>query len=465
VTGTPPTFAVNAVLQGRYRLDTLVGRGGMALVYRARDELLGRDVAVKIFQASAVNQAEIARQENELTVLAGLSHHSLVTLLDAGIDQTDPSEPHLYLVMELLGGADLKCRLDQGVLSLRQVAEIGVDIAEGLEYLHNRGVVHRDVKPANILMVEYGTGDPRLRAKLTDFGIARMSDSARLTDAGLTSGTAAYLSPEQAQRVEASPASDVYALGLVLLQCFTGEVAFPGQPVQAALARIHAGPPIPADLAPAMRDLLTAMTAMEPADRPPAREVALSLRQIVISEAGRHKLDGDGVPSADEAARMDAVRRFEILDTPPDGTFDRIAALAARVFSAPVAIVSVVDHDRIWFKARHGIDVDQIGREPGLCSSAILQNGPWIVEDARTDARALSNPLVASDFGLQFYAGVPLRTRDGFNLGTLCVLDFAPRPVTDAEIATLKDLAAMVMSELELRLESRRLRAQGTEAD
>jgi eukaryotic-like serine/threonine-protein kinase len=463
VTDSSSDFAVNTVLQGRYRLGELLGQGGMALVYRARDELLGRDVAVKIFQASAENQAEIARQENELTVLAGLNHHSLVTLLDAGVDLTDPAQPHLYLVMELVEGADLTGRLDQGVLSLRQTAEVGFDLAEGLEYLHSRGVVHRDVKPANVLMVEYRTGDTRLRAKLTDFGIARLSDSARLTPGGLTTGTAAYLSPEQVQRAEASPASDVYALGLLLLECLTGELAYPGQPVQSALARIQKDPSMPADLDPAMRELLSAMTARDPGERPSAREVALALREITIKDAGRHRVVSAD-PAADESARMDAVHRYEILDTPPDGAFDRITALAARAFSAPIAIVSVVDHDRIWFKSHHGLDLDQIDREPGLCASAILNEEAWIVEDARQDLRTLANPLVAGEFGLQFYAGVPLTTQDGFNLGTLCVLDFEPRPVTDAEVATLHDLAAVVMSELELRLESRRLRAQGIAA-
>jgi GAF domain-containing protein len=134
----------------------------------------------------------------------------------------------------------------------------------------------------------------------------------------------------------------------------------------------------------------------------------------------------------DEEARLAAVRRFEVLDTPPDGTFDRITALAARAFDVPIAIVSVVDTDRIWFKSRYGLaDVSEIERAPGLCASAILGDEPWIVTDAPSDPRALANPLVAGEFGLRFYAGVPLTTRDGYNLGTLCVLDTKPREVTE----------------------------------
>jgi two-component sensor histidine kinase len=156
-----------------------------------------------------------------------------------------------------------------------------------------------------------------------------------------------------------------------------------------------------------------------------------------------------------EERRMDAVRRFDILDTPPDGTFDRITALAARQLRVPIAIVSIVDHDRIWFKSHHGIDVGEISRDPGLCASCILQDEPWLVTDARKDPRTLANPLVAGQFGLQFYLGAPLKTRDGFNLGTLCVLDLAPRTPSELEVAMVKDLAAVVVDELELRLSAR----------
>jgi sigma-B regulation protein RsbU (phosphoserine phosphatase) len=156
-----------------------------------------------------------------------------------------------------------------------------------------------------------------------------------------------------------------------------------------------------------------------------------------------------------ESQRLDAVRRYDVLDTPPDGAFERVTAMAARLFDVPISIVSIVDSDRIWFKSHHGLDVDEIGREPGLCASAILQDDPWLVTDAACDPRTLANPLVAGEFGLRFYAGVPLTTHDGYNLGTLCVIDREPRQVSDAEVATLRDLASVVMDELELRLSAR----------
>lgn len=153
-----------------------------------------------------------------------------------------------------------------------------------------------------------------------------------------------------------------------------------------------------------------------------------------------------------EDARMRAVRRYDILDTPPDGAFDRVAELAAELLAVPIAIVSIVDTDRIWFKSHHGLDdVSQIDREPGLCASAILHEAPWVVTDAEHDPRTLANPLVAGGFGLRFYVGVPLTTHDGYNLGTLCVLDKTPRTVTDGQINMLEKLAALVMDQLELR--------------
>jgi GAF domain-containing protein len=164
----------------------------------------------------------------------------------------------------------------------------------------------------------------------------------------------------------------------------------------------------------------------------------------------------EGSIPENEDGRLEAVRRYDILDTPPDGAFDRITALAARLFDVPVSIVSIVDHDRIWFKSHYGLDVDQIERAPGLCASAVCQLDPWIVTDAQVDVRTLDNPLVAGELGLRFYFGVPLTTSDGFNLGTLNVIDFEPREVTADEVSTLKDLAAVVMDELELRLNAKR---------
>ncbi len=157
-----------------------------------------------------------------------------------------------------------------------------------------------------------------------------------------------------------------------------------------------------------------------------------------------------------ETLRMQAVRRYDILDSPPDGSFDHVTQIAARMLNTPIAIISIVDSDRIWFKSHHGVDAEQIPRDSGLCASAIMQKEPWLINDAQLDPRTISNPLVAGDFGLQFYLGIPLETQNGFNLGTLCVLDFEPRSVSDDQIANLQELARIVMDQMELRLAARR---------
>jgi len=444
----------DVLLRKRYRRLELIGRGGMAAVYRGRDEALARDVAIKMYPP-ATSAVDAKRQEDEVNVVAGLSHHSLVTLLDAGVERSDPGRPRVYLVMELVNGVDLQKMIATTPLTARQIAYIGHDLAEGLHYIHHNAVVHRDIKPSNILLVDYRDDSARTRAKLTDFGIALRSGSSATGDDGLTTGTAAYLSPEQVRRQEVGPSSDIYSLGLVLIECFTRELAFPGDPVPSALARLENDPHIPTGVPEPWASVLSAMTAADPAARPSASEVVTAMRDLVIAETGRHKTDPGFVPDHEES-RIDAVRRYNILDTPPEGAFDRITRLAARVLDVPIAIVSIVDTDRIWFKSHHGLDIAEIDREPGLCSSAIMHRTPWIVENARSNPHALANPLVAGEFGLQFYAGVPLQTTDGYNLGTLCVLDFEPRTLEEDEVATLEDLAAMVMSELELRLDARR---------
>lgn len=155
-----------------------------------------------------------------------------------------------------------------------------------------------------------------------------------------------------------------------------------------------------------------------------------------------------------EQARIEALQRFNLLDTPPDGSLDKMTQLASRLFNLPIAIITLVDTDRIWFKSKYGIDVPQIGRDPGLCASAILSDEVYLVEDARKDPRTLANPLVAGSFGLQFYAAAPLRTKDGFNLGTFCVIDKEKRYFNSEQQKSLKLFAEVVMDQLELRLEA-----------
>lgn len=158
-----------------------------------------------------------------------------------------------------------------------------------------------------------------------------------------------------------------------------------------------------------------------------------------------------------ERKRLDNLYHYEILDTPADGHFDEITSLAAKLFDVPVAIITLVDTDRIWFKSSFGLDVEQISRDPGLCSSAIMSDEIYIVENAKLDPRTLSNPLVAGVIGLQFYAAAPLKSKEGYNLGTLCIIDKNPRKLTVKESSVLRQLSRIVMDQLELKLQSRQL--------
>jgi serine/threonine protein kinase len=281
VEGSPSEVSAD-VLGGRYRLGPVIGRGGMASVYSARDENLGRDVALKLFAPQSADADELKRQETEIGLLATLNHPSLVTLFDAGIDTRRPEEPRPFLTMELIDGQDLRNRIRHSPVPLDELAVIGVGVADALAYIHGLGIIHRDIKPANILLVQVRPGEP-LRPKLTDFGIARIVDGTRLTATGTMVGTAAYLSPEQARGADLGPASDIYSLGLVLLESIKGVVEYPGSAVESAVARLHRAPEIPNHVPAEWARIITAMTAPEPVDRPTAADLETALRQALVS--------------------------------------------------------------------------------------------------------------------------------------------------------------------------------------
>ena len=277
-----PNSVTAELLSGRYRLREVIGRGGMASVYSAKDENLGRDVALKLFAPQSADPDELRRQEAEIELLATLNHPSLVTLFDAGTDIRIPEEPRPFLTMELVDGQDLRARIRHSPLPLAEVAVIGTGVSDALAYVHSLGIVHRDIKPANILLVPVRPGEP-LRPKLTDFGIARMVDGTRLTATGTMVGTAAYLSPEQSRGADLGPASDIYSLGLVLLECIKGELEYPGSAVESAVARLHRAPAIPDAVPAEWARLLRAMTALDPLDRPSAADLEVALRHALVS--------------------------------------------------------------------------------------------------------------------------------------------------------------------------------------
>ncbi|MBD8586095.1 protein kinase [Frigoribacterium sp. CFBP 8766] len=258
------------LLAGRYLLGDVLGRGGMSTVHRADDQLLGRTIAVKLLSAQGSDPADAQRAQNEVAVLASLSHHALVTLYDADVAPT--SGPG-WLAMELVDGPSLSSRLAEGPLDTTDAAQLLVDLAGALHVVQTAGIVHRDVKPSNVLLAPSPVPGRRWSPKLADFGIASLVDSTRVTATGAVLGTAAYLSPEQALGTRVGPASDVYSLGLVVLEALTGERAFPGSMMESLTGRLHRDPVVPDALGPEWASLLRAMTAREAEARPTALEV------------------------------------------------------------------------------------------------------------------------------------------------------------------------------------------------
>lgn len=256
---SPPPSA-GLLLDGRYRVGAVIGKGGMASVYAAEDLRLSRPVAVKLFHPTS-DETVLARLTEEARLLAGLSHPGLLRVFDISTSHGQP-----YLVMELVDGTTLRRSIDRGPMAEDQVAKVGTCLAGALAHVHSQRIVHRDIKPSNVLLDRDGA------AYLADFGIARALGAERLTAAGHCVGTAAYLAPEQVTGGDVGPAADIYALGLVLLECLTRRREYPGPEVEAAVARLHRAPRMPEGLAPTWRAALTAMTALDPRARPTAAQ-------------------------------------------------------------------------------------------------------------------------------------------------------------------------------------------------
>ncbi|MFJ6564516.1 serine/threonine-protein kinase [Streptomyces sp. NPDC091412] len=263
--------AFGVLLAGRYQLEELLGRGGMGEVWRARDEVLGRPVAVKLLLAGGVDPTAAARFHQEAQTTARLSHPNVVAVYDFG-----QADGRLYLVMEMVQGHSLAERLASGgPLTSREVAAIGSQTASGLAAAHRQGIIHRDIKPANLLLVPDGT------VKVVDFGIARLADdtAAALTSAGMIVGTVSCLAPERVLGKDAGPASDMYALGCVLYELLVGHPPFRADTPTALLYQHVQESPLPphsvgVELPVELEQLVLSLLAKDPESRPDAERVA-----------------------------------------------------------------------------------------------------------------------------------------------------------------------------------------------
>jgi eukaryotic-like serine/threonine-protein kinase len=262
---------IGDVIAERYEVLELVGTGGMSSVYKAHDQLLERNVALKVLHPHYGDDTEfVERFRREARAVAQLSHPNIVTVIDRG-----ESEGHQFIVFELIEGENLKELVNRtGALPARRAVELVAAIADGLAFAHEQGLVHRDVKPQNVLL--NGDGE----AKVTDFGIARSLDVEHgVTQTGTVLGTSNYLSPEQASGKQVTPATDVYSLGVVLYELLTAEVPFPGENF-VAVAMKHLNDPVP-DILERRPDVpMRLVAAMEHAlEKDPARRFS-SMREF-----------------------------------------------------------------------------------------------------------------------------------------------------------------------------------------
>jgi eukaryotic-like serine/threonine-protein kinase len=299
-----------SLLGGRFALVREIGSGGMSTVFLGRDEVLDRPVAVKILNPDLEGSDVSSRFRREGRTAARLSHPNIVQVYDAGEDEFDGHEVS-YIVVEYVPGGDLKDLIDRrGPVPGAMLSRIGAAVADGLAHAHERGIVHRDIKPQNVLLDEYGS------PKLTDFGIARALDMKGTTSTDSYLGTALYSSPEQLRGEGITPKSDIYSLGATLYHAAVGEPPFSGDPLQVATQQV-AKPPVPprargAAVGERLEALILRCLAKDPADRPDA--VALNERLLQISAAsagaGTAGVSGvAGVAKAAGAAGVKAVKR------------------------------------------------------------------------------------------------------------------------------------------------------------
>ena len=356
------------LIANRYRLGEIIGRGGMATIYRAHDTRLGRDVALKLLRPEISADRDLAdRFRREALAATVLRHQNIVACVDTG---SDPAGP--FLVMDLIEGEDLAARLTRtGPLPATEVARIGLDIARALGVAHIRGIVHRDVKPSNILLARDG------RAMITDFGIARLAADAEAALPGTTLGSVQYFSPEQAQGLTTTPASDVYGLGLVMFEALTGRRPWSGEtPGQIAVARVGARAPSPRDSRPdvpiPLDGVVTRALAADPADRyPSGSAMAIALEPVVGAvdpAVSTTVVDRSGWSSGAPRARAGTAAARRRSARPPSGRgIGRRVAIGLAILAAAVvalaALPALGDDGGLAGASAKPVDFGRRGRE------------------------------------------------------------------------------------------------------
>ncbi len=367
---------------GRYERQVCLGRGACGIVYLARDRVIGRTVALKIIEFGAsladdVRSEMAARSEREARAAGALNHPNIVTIHDAGPGEADAS---FFIVMEYVEGQTLSSLLDKGPLTPSETVRIGTEIADALEYAHQLGVIHRDVKPANILIRKDGA------AKIADFGVARF-ESSDLTNTGQWVGSPAYMSPEQAQGRPADARSDIFALGVVLYEMLTGSRPFAAETLAGLSYQIIHEQPVPPSICNLALDdrwdevILRAMAKKPEARYPTAADLASDLDSLVPGvggtfPAGARRPSSPGLATA--TLQLDVEPLEPLLGTAesPRISWSRIAA-AAGVILVPVGII-------VGLRSLQALDLSRSEPEmqvvfepdPAAAASGVLEGAP-----------------------------------------------------------------------------------------
>jgi serine/threonine protein kinase len=316
----------SGTLSGRYEIRDRLGSGGMSNVYRATDSILERTVAVKVLaEHLSDDERFVARFRREALAVAKLIHPNIVQVYDTGVD-----DGRHYIVMEYVEGrSGAQLLQSEAPFDPEVTVDIGAQSCAGLDYAHRRGIIHRDVKPGNLMIVGGPVGGGGMTVKLTDFGIARAAEQTRITQVGSVVGTAAYLAPEQVRGEEATPASDVYALGVVLYQFLTGRLPYEGSSLAELAVRQQNERPLPPrtyneDVSETLSAAVLRSLEGDPTRRfSSADELAEGLRQGLRGEDVTVPLTEDDTPTSflggDETAtrRLERTERTEYRPSPP----------------------------------------------------------------------------------------------------------------------------------------------------
>jgi len=421
---------LGALLGGRYRLDQVLGQGGMATIFRATDDKLGREVAVKVLRPEFGTDAQfVERFKHEAQSAASLSHPNIVQVYDYG---NDPAGP--YIVMEQVSGGDLSSALGKhGNLPPTAVANTGQQVADALAAAHATGLVHRDIKPSNILL------SPDGRVQVADFGIAQAAAGSPVTATGITLGSVLYFSPEQARGDTATAASDIYSLGLVMYEMLTGQRAFAGDsPAAVAVARLSGSVPSPmavrAEVPPALDAIVRWCLAPDPAARPSAADLSTALARFRTDPSGAAAFAAaaapatiSGVPPIPGSARPPTQSTMMASGSPPSADAERSGSGPWAWMAAGLGLLVIIASGILLFLLFSGIGDEAPTPSPSPSPTTEVVKTPDFV--GRREAAALA---LAERRGVVLE--MDYHETDEYEAGR--VIDQLPEPETEVPAGT-----------------------------